>query len=460
MRRTRSKSLYSALAIVAAVELLAAIVIDRAQVGAAAETGRGTIRVVLLVAAAVQLAVVAWTIVGASRAASAAMRAVVLSAQRSLGPRVAARSNDESEIAGIAGSFSRLAGELDTALRSLAEERNRFAAVLEAMAPAVVAVDDERRITTVNRSARILLGLADGVVGRPLIEAVRVPTLHELLDRATARAPATGEFTMPGTHRQVQALATPEPNGGVVLVAEDVTEIRRLERIRSDFVANVSHELRTPIAVIRANAETLLDGVLEEPEAARPFVEALYRHADRIARLVAELLDISRMEAGRYELELETVDVHDLVEDVVAAVTEDADHKDITVDRTVPEGVWARMDAKAAEQILFNLVDNAIKYTQAGGRVHIGVNTENGARRVEVRDDGPGIDPQHVARIFERFYRVDAGRSREMGGTGLGLSIAKHLAEAMGGHIGYEARLPRGSVFWVTFASAPAPRDG
>lgn len=459
MGRTRSKSLYTALAIVAAVELVAAIAIDRALAGAAPQAGHTTIRAVMFVAAAAQLAVVGWAIVAASRAASTAMRAVVMSAQRSLGPRISLRSGDESELAGIAGSFSRLAGELDAALRSLAEERNRFAAVLETMAPAVVAVDDDRRITTVNRSARALLGLGDRVEGRPLIEAVRIPTLHELLDRARTGTAANGEFTMPGTHRQVQARATPEPGGGVVVVAEDVTEIRRLERIRSDFVANVSHELRTPIAVIRANAETLLDGVLDEPEAARPFVEALYRHADRIARLVAELLDISRIEAGRYDLELETVDLHELVEDVIAAVGEDADHKNITLDRTAPEGVWARIDAKAAEQVLFNLVDNAIKYTQPGGQVHVAVTTAGDARRIEIRDDGPGIDPQHVSRIFERFYRVDPGRSREMGGTGLGLSIAKHLVEAMGGHIGYEARLPRGSVFWVTFASAPAPRE-
>jgi two-component system, OmpR family, phosphate regulon sensor histidine kinase PhoR len=215
----------------------------------------------------------------------------------------------------------------------------------------------------------------------------------------------------------------------------------------------VSHELRTPISVIRANAETLLEGVLDSPDEARPFVEALYRHSDRITRLINELLDISRMEAGKHTLTPEPIELVELAEDVIAGHENDALAKRIELRSAIEPGLWALIDAKAAEQVLVNFVDNAIKYTPAGGHVEMAAVRRGDQVRIEVRDDGPGIDPQHRARIFERFYRVDPGRSREMGGTGLGLSIVKHLVEAMGGQLGVDARSPHGSVFWFT---APA----
>ena len=393
------------------------------------------------------------------RELSRTLQGLVASAQ-TRDPRSGGPLPDDTAMAGLAGSVHRMAGELDSALRSLSAERDRFEAVLETMAPAVFALDAERRITSANRSARALIDLREGWEGRALLERVRVPALHELLDRVAAGGePETTEFELPGSHRNVQGRASRLADGGIVVVADDVTDIRRLERVRRDFVANVSHELRTPIAVIRANAETLLDGALESPDAARRFVEALYRHADRLTRLISDLLDISRIEAGKRVLALESLELHELAADVVLALEEDALAKQITLSDHVDEAVWVRADAKALEQVLVNLVDNAVKYTPVGGHVEVAAVCDRGQIRIEVRDDGPGIEPQHAARVFERFYRVDSGRSREAGGTGLGLSIVKHLVEAMGGSAGVEPRSPRGSIFWIALPKASPASD-
>jgi two-component system phosphate regulon sensor histidine kinase PhoR len=243
--------------------------------------------------------------------------------------------------------------------------------------------------------------------------------------------------------------ATQQADGGVVVVLDDVTEVRRLERVRKDFVANVSHELRTPISVIKANAETLLEGALDDPPAARRFVEGLYRHADRLGRLVSDLLDISRLESGRRELAEEAIPLAEVVDDVVESLLGEAAAKGVVITSVVSDEIEVQVDPKALEQVFFNLLDNAIKYSPRGSTVELVASVQPDGVRVEVRDDGPGIDPKHRERIFERFYRVDPGRSREMGGTGLGLSIVKHLVESMSGELGVEPRRPRGSVFWL-----------
>jgi len=228
-----------------------------------------------------------------------------------------------------------------------------------------------------------------------------------------------------------------------------VTEIRRLERIRRDFVANVSHELRTPVSIIRLNAETLLDGALERPEVARKFLEAQMRNADRLAALVSDLLEISRIEAGTYEIHPDFIRVAPIVERIVDSVQQIADEKHMTIECEVPADTTAWADAEALEHVLLNLVDNAVKYTPAEGKIAVRVRTQGDGVRIEVEDNGPGIEPRHRARIFERFYRIDKGRSREVGGTGLGLAIVKHLAEAMDGSVGVGPAQPQGSIFWV-----------
>jgi two-component system phosphate regulon sensor histidine kinase PhoR len=240
-----------------------------------------------------------------------------------------------------------------------------------------------------------------------------------------------------------------------VIVMHDVTDIRRLENIRKDFVANVSHELRTPVSIVQANAETLLDGALEEPARARTFVEALHRNAERLSRIIADLLDLSRLEAGRYRFDIASVDVEEAVERSLEAVHEKALGREQNIEVSIPEGQAVLADAKALEQVLSNLLENSIKYTPRGGHISVRAEERGGQVRLEIQDDGPGIEAEHRARIFERFYRIDPGRSRDMGGTGLGLAIVKHFVESMGGRVGVDPAFPRGSIFWVTLPLHP-----
>jgi len=333
---------------------------------------------------------------------------------------------------------------------ALAEERRRFQAVLESMVEGVLLLDAERRVTLFNPAASRLLGLPPEPLGRGLLELSRSPALHGLVERARAGEVAEAELDA-GPLRRLRARAAPLAGSSEVsVVVHDVTELRRLEAIRKDFVANVSHELRTPISVIRANAETLLAGALEDGERARGFVEALLRNAERLSALISDLLDISRLESGARRLERRPLDLAEAVRQVLESVEPAAVSRGHALASAVPPGLMAVGDDKALAQVLTNLLDNAIKYTQDGGRILVRGGHQPGAVRLEVVDDGPGIEPQHRTRIFERFYRVDKGRSREMGGTGLGLSIVKNLIEALGGQVGVEPGARSGSVFWIT----------
>lgn len=356
------------------------------------------------------------------------------------------------------GGTPTLRRDLQRAVGTLAAERDRFDAVLQGLSEAVLALDAEQRVTLANPAALELLELSSSPVGSTLLEVIRVPAVAELAGAARAGRPGTTEFELLGTTRSVLARATPLGSGrGTVLVLLDVSDVRRLEAVRRDFVANASHELRTPISVIRANAETLLDGALADPEHARPMLEALLRNADRMARVVSDLLDISRIESGGWELHPGAVDVAGLADVVVERLGSQAEARGLAVEVKAEPGTRVRADAKALDLVLSNLVENAVKYTDEGGHVEVDVAVAGDRVTIEVRDDGAGIEPRHRDRIFERFYRVDPGRSRAVGGTGLGLSIVRHLVEAMGGKVGMRPATPRGSIFWVELAAA---RDG
>jgi two-component system phosphate regulon sensor histidine kinase PhoR len=363
----------------------------------------------------------------------------------------------QDEIGGIAGSLNRMADELEAAVAALASERSRFEAVLESMDEGVIALDQKQQLTMINRAAVGLLSLSIEHDGTTLAERIPIPSLHEIVARALDGHPERQEFETRSTPpRQILAYASPLRSGqGAVVVMHDVTEIRRLERIRRDFVANVSHELRTPVSIIRLNAETLLDGALERPEIARKFLEAQMRNADRLAALVSDLLEISRIEAGTYEIHLDFIDVAPIVERIVDSVEQIAAEKQMTILCDVPPDLCALADDHALEHVLLNLVDNAVKYTPSGGKIQVRAAVVGERVRIEVEDNGPGIEARHRDRIFERFYRVDKGRSREVGGTGLGLAIVKHLAEAMEGSVGVSAAEPQGSIFWVSLAASP-----
>jgi two-component system phosphate regulon sensor histidine kinase PhoR len=354
------------------------------------------------------------------------------------------------EISALAGSFNRLSERLERSVAELARERDRFGAILSHMAEAVIALDTSDRVQLANRAAVDLLEVGWVEPGQPVLELVRAPAFAELLPRVREHGRASAELSVGKTaSRQVIARAASLGERGIVIVMLDVTEMRRLEAVRRDFVANVSHELRTPISIIRANAETLLDGALTDPERGPGFAHAIVRSSERLGRIVADLLDLSRIEAGSVSLTRRPLVLAEVVGRVVDSLQLQARARAMTLTHDVPEELEPICDEGALEQVLTNLVENALKYTPEGGHVHVVAAAEDGHVRLDVSDDGPGIEARHRQRIFERFYRVDPGRSRDMGGTGLGLSIVKHLLEELGGSIEVLDNEPQGSVFRV-----------
>jgi len=339
---------------------------------------------------------------------------------------------------------------IDTANKSrdaLAHERVLLAAVADGLTQGVIALDGEHRIELLNDAARRMLGVTSSLVGESLLEFVRVPELRRVVESSE---PGSAEIQLPSGARGLVRVARKWGAEGRVLLLEDVTAMRRLETVRRDFVANVSHELRTPVAVIRANAETLIAGAKDDPAMASRLIDGLHRNAERLARILADLLDLSRLDAGQYRLELGPVPVKLVTEQSLSAVESQAAARGVTVAVSVPDDLLVRADPKALDQILVNLIDNAVKYTHAdGGHVWVHAQDDDANVRIEVRDDGPGIAAKHRERVFERFYRADPSRSREAGGTGLGLSIVKHLVESMGGEVGVEPNQPNGTVFWL-----------
>jgi len=358
-------------------------------------------------------------------------------------PRPAAeRSPDDLDR--IADRFARAYGRL-------AEQRDRYASVLHGMDAAVFAVDEDERITVTNPAMLELFGLEADPVGRPYLEVVP-PAVEDCVHEAQEGRVTRVEIELPGDERRHvvvygSPLGTAGP--GVALVLRDVTAVRHLERVRRDFVANVSHELRTPVTVIQASAETLLGGALDDPRHARNFVAAIERHASRLTRIIAGLLDLARLEAGQRGLAKERVNLRAAALRAHDLVVGPADVKDLEVVIDLPEELEALADTKGVDQVLSNLLENAVKYSDAHGHIGVSARIDEGWVRVEVADDGPGIKEKHRKRVFERFYRVDKGRSREQGGTGLGLAIVKHLVLAMGGSVGVDPREPHGCIFWV-----------
>lgn len=371
-------------------------------------------------------------------------------------PQINMQGNDT--VAGLANSFNFLAAEKEETLARLSEQQAKMATVLHSMEEGVIAVDKQRLITLMSRSALELFHLSNAQDGYPLTAVLPQEVVDELgfdLDGNSEGRffnTSTTEFDLDGPPpRRIVAAMTPlHENQGHVIVLRDVTEKRRLEQIRRDFVANVSHELRTPVSVIQANAQTLLGNAMEDPVYRRVLAVAMERNANRLARIIADLLDLSRLEADQFPMEMETLPLHPLVQDVVELIRAAATAKEITVHIDLSAELFIRADAEAMRRILINFLDNAVNYIPHNSSIWVRLNGQSDQPCLEVADDGPGIAPHHMGRLFERFYRVDSGRTRKMGGTGLGLSIVKHLAEKMGERVGMEAVEPHGSVFWVS----------
>jgi two-component system phosphate regulon sensor histidine kinase PhoR len=371
------------------------------------------------------------------------------------------RSPDE--IGALGRALNVMAGRLRDKIRDLEHEQAKATAILDGMVEGVIAVDGRNLILLMNERARAIFALGPApVAGRPFLEVIRNADLHEVLRQSR---------TEDGVSRHELRLSTPverrlQVNAvrlslvgeeiGVVMVLHDVTELRRLEHVRTEFVANVSHELRTPLTAIQGYLETLLAGALEEPEHARRFLEIAFRHTERLGRLLNDLTDLSNIELGKVSLRLDPVSLVDVVDSVLAIIKPKAEAGGVTLTSDVSRDLpLVRADHDRLAQILINLVDNAVKYTPPGRLVVVQAQARGaGMIAVTVADTGVGIPPADLPRVTERFYRVDRARSRELGGTGLGLAIVKHLVLAHGGELTIESEPGRGTEVTFTLRGA------
>ena len=376
--------------------------------------------------------------------------------------RAPVRSVDE--LGALGRALNVMAVRLREQIETLQAERAKATAILDGMVEGVIAVDGHESILLMNERARAMFGVGQGRGdGKPFLEVIRNADLHEIfresrragdVARREVRLTAPVERFLRVT--AVPLLLTGEPPG-LVMVVDDVTTLRRLEHVRTEFVANVSHELRTPLTAIQGYLETLLGGALDEPEHARRFLEIAFRHTERLGRLLNDLTDLSNIELGKVSLRLAATPLAPVVDSVLAIIAAKAREGGVTLAAAVPAGLSGAADHDRLAQILINLVDNAVKYTSTGGAVTVRARPLGDHVEIAVSDTGVGIPRADLPRITERFYRVDKARSRELGGTGLGLAIVKHLVLAHGGDLAIESEEGQGTTVRVTL---PVAGDG
>ena len=370
------------------------------------------------------------------------------------------RDRSHDELSDLADALDRTVAGLGQTIRTLTDERNRSSAILGSMVEGVAVVTGDERILYCNWAFEQILELPEGSSqGRTLVEALRQADLIALVRQALSGVnELTGEVEV-GTVRRRNFSVTAAPvraagANGAVLVLHDITELRRLERVRRDFVANVSHEFKTPLTAIQGFAETLLSGALDDKANRKRFVEIIREHAGRLARLTDDLLKLSRIEAGRLELEIRPIRVEELVNGCIETARLKAEARGLQIHVDLQENAPAvRGDGAQLSEVLQNLLDNAVLYTPSGGQIEVKARSNGREVIFTVTDTGIGIPESDLGRIFERFYRVDAARSREAGGTGLGLAIARHIVDAHGGRIWVESAVGQGSRFHFSIPS-------
>jgi two-component system phosphate regulon sensor histidine kinase PhoR len=341
--------------------------------------------------------------------------------------------------------------------RAATQLQTQQEALFNSMVEGLVVLDERGRILLANRAFSDLFGVTQEVRSRTLLEALRLHELTELVDSLGTRKQVLGwELRLAGpTERWLQvngaAIFDDERRRhGTILVFHDLTRLKQLEDTRKDFVANVSHELRTPLSLIQGYIETLLDGAKDNPEVAVKFLRTIERNTERLRLLIEDLLVISELESGRLQLDLQPVPLRSVVQKVLDDFKSRPQASSVRLSSDVPD-LNVRADPRRLEQVLANLVDNAIKYGRPDGPVTVGARAADGGQiEVFVQDDGPGLPPESLDRLFERFYRVDKARSREQGGTGLGLSIVKHIVQSHGGRVWAKSRLGHGATFFFT----------
>jgi two-component system phosphate regulon sensor histidine kinase PhoR len=378
------------------------------------------------------------------------------------------------QISALGESLNEMAAQLEDRLSTVVQQRSELGAVLSSMVEGVLAIDLDERILSLNRAAAKLLRLDPAqAIGRSIQETIRNAPLQAFVTHTLRESAATqAEFTLrvpdESGERTLQAQSAilrdaADQRIGAVIVLHDVTHIRRLERMRQEFVGNVSHEVRTPVSAVKAAVETLLSEEHPDPQTTARFLRIIARQADRLAMIVDDLLSLARIEQeqGRIFAELEPGPVRAVLIGAVETCQANADARQIGVSVECDQLVRAKINAPLLEQAMVNLIDNAIKYSPSHTRVIVSAAAHRDEVVLSVTDRGRGIEPEHLPRVFERFYRTDKARSRDMGGTGLGLSIVKHVAQAHGGRVTVESRPGEGSTFRIhllpTSDRAPAP---
>ncbi len=367
---------------------------------------------------------------------------------------------DTVELGGLAIALNNMAEQLDEKIRTITMQSSEQEAILTSLREGVIALDNRERVLFVNRAAAALLGLdVEQAIGRLLQEVIRNSDLQKFITHLLSGKPAFAESEITlvhGDNRILQVTGTHlrDAKGerfGVVIVMNDITRLRRLERVRKDFVANVSHELKTPITTIKGFVETLYEGALDDPQSAKAFLDRIAINTERLNAIIDDLLMLSRIEQESEQgtIPLAPGDLKEIVEGAFTSVEYKARARGVELKISAAQKIVTDVNSTLLEQAVANLLDNAIKYSEAGKTVHVSIERRDGTAAIRVQDEGVGISAEHLPRIFERFYRVDKARSRKLGGTGLGLSIVKHIAQAHGGAVSVESTPGRGSTFTI-----------
>ncbi len=363
----------------------------------------------------------------------------------------------KDEIGDLAKSINYMSEQIKTRIEEVVAHKSRFEAVLLSMCEGMMVVDKNGAILLMNKILSNLFHVSGDPVGRKSLEVVRSIEIQEIIDHVLqSKTVGSREISiLLPDERTLQVYVAPVLRGkdmdGAVLVFHDITELRRLENIRKDFVANASHEIRTPLTSIKGYAETLLDGAIDDKENAKDFLNIISSDANRLVQLVDDLLDLSRLESDKLNLKITKHSIEPIMGRVMMGLNKQAKKRGITLKKNAAEGLsQANIDESAIAQVFLNLVDNAIKYNKDGGSVMITAQENDHAIQVDIIDTGIGIPEDDIPRLFERFYRVDKARSRQLGGTGLGLSIVKHIIQSHDGEVSVKSILEKGSTFSFT----------
>ncbi len=384
-------------------------------------------------------------------------RGAVRYARQNWSEKILVEGRDELRILGDA--MNRMAGALSSRIADLESEKGKISTILSHMSDGVIAINRKKEVVMANPMAEKLFGFStDAIRGKSLIETTRHPYLEIIVDQAfTQETVVTGEIQLIGNEKKIlraSVVATTKEIRDIsgILVFHDITELRRLEQIRKEFVANASHELRTPLTSLKGFIETLRDGAEKDPKTRKHFLTMMHEDATRLGHLVEDILTLGEIEQRILPLKKETLDLASEIRESLARFEPQLKAKKLTVnDHLTTTPFFIQGDRDKIRQVFVNLLDNAVKYTPEGGSIFLSAEEKSGKVKVTIRDTGPGIPEDTIPRIFERFFRVDKARSRELGGTGLGLAIAKHIMESHDGSIDCQSVLGKGSSFSVSF---------